>query len=132
MRRRIVDLLTEIGQRWNIGTERIVLGGFSQGAMLSTAVALQERLPLAGVCALSGTLLCESQWRQGAAETAALSFFQSHGRYDPVLPFANAEALRDLLTGQGHAVDFVPFDGQHEIPSAVVRRLANWLVERLA
>jgi phospholipase/carboxylesterase len=58
--------------------------------------------------------------------------FQSHGRLDPLLPFESAVALRGLLEEGGAQVDFVAFDGAHEIPPLVVDRLASFLRARFS
>jgi len=111
---------------------RLVIGGFSQGSMVTTEVALHAEKPFAGLVALSGTLLCRSRWKAAAeARGAALSVYQSHGRFDPILPFAGAEGLRDLLTAAGAQVTFRPFGGQHEIPYPVLEGLGAFLKQRL-
>ncbi len=110
---------------------KLVLGGFSQGAMATTDLALRLEEAPAGLVALSGTLLLEDVWRQKAKARAGLTVFQSHGRFDPILPFTAARALEALLTEQGLAVDFHAFDGGHEIPQPVLVALARFLVARL-
>ena len=51
-----------------------------------------------------------------AEKRGQLPVLQSHGYFDPILPFTGAEALRNLLTGAGLDVEFLPFDGPHTIP----------------
>ena len=48
-----------------------------------------------------------------------------------MLMYPQATALRDLLTDSGHAVEFVPFDGYHEIPPVVIHRLGDLLESTL-
>jgi phospholipase/carboxylesterase len=55
----------------------------------------------------------------------------THGRRDPLLPFAAAEALRDLLAGAGAEVEWAPHGGQHEIPQAALERLGGFARQRL-
>jgi phospholipase/carboxylesterase len=55
----------------------------------------------------------------------------THGRRDPVLPFAGAEALRDLLTEAGVDLTFVPHNGVHEIPQIAVDALSKLARDRL-
>ena len=75
----------------------IVLGGFSQGAMLTVDTALRGTVaPIVGLLVFSGALICESLWRE-AARTKPLSvaLVQSHGTLDQVLPIvARAAAHR--------------------------------------
>ncbi|MGF1466742.1 MAG: alpha/beta hydrolase [Sandaracinaceae bacterium] len=106
---------------------RLVLGGFSQGAMLSLDVALHTERALAGLVQLSGTLVAKDLWAPRVESRAGLPVFQSHGQLDPLLPFAGAEMLRDLLAAGGLDVEFTPFRGAHEIPPPVLEGLAGFL-----
>jgi phospholipase/carboxylesterase len=105
----------------------IVLGGFSQGAMLACDVALRTDRALAGIALLSGTLLAAKEWAPLAVGRRGLAVFQSHGAVDPLLPFAYAERLRDLLSTGGLDVTWVPFRGGHEIPDTVLSALGRWI-----
>jgi phospholipase/carboxylesterase len=112
--------LTESGLSWG----QTVLGGFSQGAMLATDYALRlERRP-AHLALLSGTLLNEQEWRPLAGQGTSMQVLQSHGQLDPVLPFPTAIWLRDLLSEQGHDVEFIEFPGPHTIPGEAITALA--------
>jgi phospholipase/carboxylesterase len=106
---------------------RIVLGGFSQGAMLACDVALRTTRPLAGLVPLSGTVIASTEWRSLAPARKGLRVLQSHGRQDPILPFNGGVALRELLTQGGLEVEWHEFNGGHGIPDAVVRRLGPFL-----
>lgn len=102
----------------------LMLGGFSQGAMLSLDVALHDPRPIAGLALMSGTLLAEHVWVPRMAARAGTPALISHGIHDPLLPFALAERLRDRLVEAGLQVEFVPFRGQHEIPPLVLERVS--------
>jgi phospholipase/carboxylesterase len=106
---------------------RIVLGGFSQGAMLACDVALRTTRPLAGLVPLSGTVIARSEWQSLAPGRKGLRVLQSHGRQDPILPYKGGVALRELLTQGGLEVEWHEFSGGHGIPDAVVRRLGPFL-----
>lgn len=123
--------IQELHTTEGVDPARLVIGGFSQGSMVTTEVALHSETAFAGLVALSGTLLCRARWEQAAAAHAAgLHVFQSHGRHDPILPYAGAENLRAVLTAAGASVDFRPFAGQHEIPYPVLEGLGAFLRER--
>ena len=108
----------------HLGWDRLVLGGFSQGAMLAIDLALRLEEAPAAVIAFSPTLVNESAWRTQAAKRAGLTTFISHGRQDPLLPFAATEALVAMLTEAGLAVDFLPFAGPHTIAAEGLERAA--------
>lgn len=111
---------------------QVVLGGFSQGAMLALDVALRTDRPLAGLALMSGTLLAEHEWLPLMPKRKGLRVVQSHGRLDPLLPFSIAERLRDELTSAGLPVTFVPFNGGHEIAGSVIDALDGLLNASLA
>ena len=64
----------------------LLLGGFSQGAMLSCDVALHDPRPLAGLVLMSGALIARDQWAPRVASRRGLRVLQSHGEDDPLLP----------------------------------------------
>lgn len=105
-----------------------VIGGFSQGAMLTMDVALRSELPPpAMLVQFSGTLVCQDQWQAALPRLASTHVIQSHGRIDPILPFTSAEALRDVLKEGDVEVEFISFQGPHTIETDALFRL----VERL-
>ncbi len=106
--------------------DRSIIGGFSQGAMITTEVSLFAAKPYAGLAIFSGTLLCRDRWKDAAVKTApSLHVAMTHGRRDPLLPFSLAEELRDILIGAGADLKFVAHNGGHEIPQAALDALAQ-------
>jgi phospholipase/carboxylesterase len=131
----VASVLDHIETDWKVPASRIVLGGFSQGAMLSLDVALHRKTALAGVVLMSGSLIAESEWRSLLAPPRAAgspAVFQSHGSADPLLPFAVAEVLRDAMRDAGLDVTWCPFRGGHEIPQNVLQGLGTFLKGALA
>ncbi|MDW8246901.1 MAG: dienelactone hydrolase family protein [Sandaracinaceae bacterium] len=110
----------------------LVIGGFSQGAMLATSIALSSERRLDGLVAWSGTYLNEAEWRLRMSKRKGLRAFVSHGKEDPLLPFDAAERLAQDMTAAGWQVLFVPFRGQHQIPGIVLDRFEKWLRELFA
>lgn len=112
-------------------SEQIVLGGFSQGSMLATALAFDgaaEAKKYKALVLFSGTLLMREAWQKSMAiETIRCPIFQSHGDEDPVLPFDAAENLRDLFVDSKWSVDWYGFQGGHEIPRAVIKACEKFL-----
>ena len=121
----VMSMLDELDRRF--GVKPMVLGGFSQGAMLACDVALHTTRPLAGLVLISGTLIARDEWTALLSKRKGLRVFQSHGSADPLLPFSMAEQLRDLFTQAGLSVEWVGFRGGHEIPGAVLAKLNVFL-----
>lgn len=117
----------ELRAKKNLNWNQIVLGGFSQGAMIALEAALRAPEMPAGVTLFSGTLVNEPALSAAAAKKRGLRFFQSHGQQDPVLPFELAEKLDTTLNEAGLEGMLYSFRGGHEIPAAVLREWASWL-----
>lgn len=107
---------------------RLVLGGFSQGAMLALDVALREpSRKLAGLILLSGTMIAEHEWTPRMSGRRGTPVFQSHGKSDPILSFAIAERMSDVLKSEGLDVTFESFQGPHTVPESTLEKLGRWL-----
>ena len=128
-RTQVTRFLDELKARYNLDDSKLVLGGFSQGAMLSLDVALHRTTPPAALVLMSGTLIAESEWRPLYTKLAGVPVLQSHGRVDSLLPFMIAELLRDDLTAAGAKVEFIPFNGGHEIPPPVLLQAGKLLAQ---
>ena len=107
---------------------RLVLGGFSQGAMLSTDFALRDSSPLAGLVVLSGSLISEPAWTKLLPQRRNLPVFQSHSPDDQVLPYPLATRLAELMSEAGLKHQFVQFRGGHGISAAVLEGLGRFLL----
>ena len=90
------EILSDLIVRHNTSYEKIVLIGFSQGAMLASYFRLISKVTMGGIISLSGalprnilediSLLNESQ-----------KFSIFHGRSDSVVPFERSQQLHDFL-----------------------------------
>jgi phospholipase/carboxylesterase len=125
----ISALLDDVQRRHSVRSDRIVLGGFSQGAMLSLDVALHDPRPLAGLVLLSGSLVDEAEWRPRVAARRGLRVYASHGTADRVLPFSEGRAMIELLREGGADVRFREFDGGHVVTPEVASDVAALLRE---
>jgi phospholipase/carboxylesterase len=119
-RTHVSRFLDQLQARYAIEPAQLVVGGFSQGAMLSLDVALHRPTPPAALIQMSSTPLAESLWKPRMKQLAGVPVLQSHGRHDPLLPFAMAELLRDDLKAAGANVTWIEFGGGHEIPPPVL------------
>ena len=106
-------LLAERG----IGWDRVAIGGFSMGAVMSYAVALGPGRPSpAALLAFSGFVPAVEGWSPDFAGRDSLRAFIHHGANDPVISVEFARRARELLTGAGLTVDYLETDAGHWIP----------------
>lgn len=128
-RARVIALLDSLQEELHVPSDRIVLGGFSQGAMLAMDVALHDDRPLAGVMLLSGSLVDQNEWVPRMPSRRGLRVLQTHGRQDDRLPFAPAEELSVRLRESGVDLRLLPFDGNHEITAEVSAAVSAFVNE---
>ena len=112
--------------------DKVLIGGFSQGAMLSTECLLNFSEKFCAGLLLSGNLLCQERWQDLAKNAHRLKIFQSHGMSDAILSFSGATDLEKLLLKAGHQVSFMKFSGAHEIPFEVLKSAGMFLHEILS
>jgi phospholipase/carboxylesterase len=129
-REQLVGCLRALIANHKIDPARAILGGFSQGAMLTTDVALTEELGFTNVAILSGSLIRRAAWTSALGKRK-LHVLQSHGRGDPILPFAIAEELHRTLVAAGSDASFIHFQGGHEIRPNVLDAIGRFARARL-
>jgi phospholipase/carboxylesterase len=127
MRERFDALVREAEEALGAEPQRTVVCGFSQGSMLACDWAFATSRPLGGLVVLSGTLLCPDAWRAAMPTRAGLPVLQSHGMSDPLLPFANAEALHHAMAAAGLRVEWHPFRGGHTVDDGTMKAIERFL-----
>lgn len=114
---------------FELNSEKLILGGFSQGAMIATEVAIENPNDVQGLILLSGAMLDEDAWTKKSAGLKDIKILQSHGQSDQVLPFAVSQRLNEMLKKSGADVDWIPFGGAHEIPMSVLQRARTFIAK---
>jgi len=116
-----------------VSWSRFVIAGFSQGAILSMDVSLHlprdndsDPSPLNVVC-WSGGLMCSQEWEKLVDKRKNIKVIASHGKQDSLLPFVMGKALEQFLQKHEIPVEFISFDGGHQIPPQAVSRFVKLL-----
>lgn len=123
LREKMLSWISSFEPDWS----RVVLGGFSQGAMLATDLFLHAPQAPKGLVIFSGALINKPNIKKVAHQREGSRFFQSHGRQDPILPYRGASQLESLLTSSGLKGSLYSFDGTHEIPMNAIQKANEYL-----
>jgi phospholipase/carboxylesterase len=108
--------------------ERAVLGGFSQGTVMSYALGLgARRRPPAAVLALSGFIPTVEGFELELAGLEGYPVAIGHGTLDPVIPVEFGRAARERLEAQGLDVLYRESAMGHTIDPAFIEQLRPWL-----
>jgi len=121
----IQTLIKDISLLYNVPLNKILVGGFSQGAMLSIDVGL--KLDVAGVISWSAGMVNAQEWHR-LAPNKTIKVLQSHGTEDPVVPFMIGTKLKhEIFDANKYDVQFVQFKGQHSIPKEVLVKTLSFI-----
>jgi len=107
----------------------VIVVGFSQGGMLACDALLHEDIDIDGLALLSACRIASDDWPTRLSRLRGLPILVAHGTNDEVLALAAGESLRDAVSAGGADVQWLPFDGGHEIPLVVWRRLRGFMQE---
>ena len=107
--------------------ERTVLGGFSQGAVMSYALGLgRERPRPAAIVALSGFIPAVEGWEPNL-EAPLPPVAIGHGTYDPVIEVGFGRQARDTLEAAGADVLYREYPLPHAVDPRFLVELAPWI-----
>jgi phospholipase/carboxylesterase len=128
----LTQVLDEALAEHRVAWDQTVLGGFSQGAVMSYAVGLGAGRPLpAGILAMSGFIPSVDGWTLRGDGLRDYPVAIAHGSLDPVISVEFARAARDTLQGAGADVLYRESQMPHTIDPRVVPDLQAWVAARV-
>jgi phospholipase/carboxylesterase len=123
--------LDALASETGIPPERTVLGGFSQGAVMSHALGLGADRPRpAGIIALSG-FVPTAEGFELDLERPLPPVAIGHGTYDPVIGVEWGRRAKELLEQAGADVLYEEYPLPHAVDPQFLLRLQPWLRDAL-
>lgn len=127
---RLEQWLAALAAETGVPIDRTVLGGFSQGAVMSWALGIGPGRPRpAGIMALSG-FVPEVPGFALQEDLSGLDVAIAHGSADPVIPIGFGHAARDRASSAGADVLYRESAVGHTIDPGVIGDLVDWLRAR--
>lgn len=128
----IVNFIEEACKAYHLDANNVTLLGFSQGSILSYAVALSYPEKVKNVIALSG-YLNEKILKEGYQNNdfSNLSFYCSHGSVDQVIPVDWARKTAPALKSLNINHVYEEFPVGHGVAPQNFYSLQRWLKERV-
>ena len=129
--RQAAEFLDDLAAETGIPPERTVLGGFSQGSMMSYALAFGADRPRpAGVIAMSGFFPIvdglEYDFERPFPPIAI-----GHGTYDPVIGIEWGRQARELFEDAGADVLYREYPLPHAVDPSFLAELRTWLASAI-
>lgn len=128
------DLLESFLGELGRPTESVVVGGFSQGAVMALETGLRSDLPLAGLLCVSGYVPLISDFPAAFGHHAAeRRILCTHGTWDQVIPRDFSESQAKALAAMGIPIEMETFDKPHGLDEEEeLPRIRAWLEETFA
>lgn len=124
----IATFIDELVANFPIDSNKVTLVGFSQGAILSYAVALSYPEKIERVVAMSGYLNTEILKDDYLKNSfSKLSVFSSHGTVDQVIPVEWARKAKPFLDNLGVKTTYKEYPIGHGISPQNFYDFKNWL-----
>jgi phospholipase/carboxylesterase len=126
------DFLDELVKTYGADDKCVSVAGFSQGAMMSLALALTRPEKIAAVVAMSGrfpSLVLEHDLDQKAL--GGMPVLVTHGLYDPVLLIEEGRSIQKNLQALPVELTYREYPMGHEVTLESLRDISAWLSRTL-
>ncbi len=115
-------------QERGIPSERVTLGGFSQGGVIALHLGLRHPQQLAGIMALS-TYVHDHEHLTEEVSFASVDvpIFMAHGLSDPMIPITRAVTSREALLQLNYQLEWHEYGMGHQVCPEEINDIAAWL-----
>ncbi len=125
----LAEFLDTVTAAYPIDTKRVVLLGFSQGAVMALGAQALRPESVAGVIALSGYFPIELE--PDADDLTGRPAFVAHGLYDDIIPVEAGRRTRDLLERHGVDLTYREYPMAHQVNAEEMSDARTWLNDLL-
>ncbi|WP_341652852.1 phospholipase [Blattabacterium cuenoti] len=126
---KISFFIHEAIEEYKLKKNPVWICGFSQGAILSYAIALKNSDKIKKVIALSGYIENRILPKQ-IHHNSDLEFFISHGKYDPIIPVNWSKKGLKFLKEKKILFFYKEYESGHTLNHLNYQDLINWIKEK--
>ena len=128
----IVSCIEQACTQYDLDKNNVSLLGFSQGCILSMALAINHPELIKNVIGLSGYICKEFiEEHRTKKDFSHLNFYCSHGSSDQVIPVDWARETPNFLTEKGIKHTYSEFPVGHGVAPQNFYEFKDWLVKRI-
>jgi phospholipase/carboxylesterase len=125
--RKLDKFIPEFIEAYDIDPQRLYLMGFSQGGIMSAALALLMPGRFRGVVMHSSYVPTTADLPMQPEAVRGLPFFVAHGKHDGTIPVALGRAGAEYLREAGAGLTFIEYPIGHQISEESLYDLTEWL-----
>ncbi|WP_185862174.1 alpha/beta hydrolase [Blattabacterium cuenoti] len=128
---KISFFIDEAIKNYQLKKNKVWLCGFSQGAILSYAIAFKKPKKIKKVIALSGYLENNLLPKEiNSSIYTDLEFFISHGKYDTIIPITKAKQGLKFLKKNKIFYSYKEYESGHTLNNLNLQDLVNWIKKK--
>ena len=127
----LATLIDEVTERYATKPGEVILGGFSQGGMMTYRYGLPNPEKFKGLAALSAVAPDEDTMREKLPEDRAQPIFVAHGISDMVIEVQMARDTLQFLKAEGYKPLYHEYPMAHEISQQTLSDLTDWIRKTL-
>lgn len=128
---RLAAMVDEVTEHYATTPGEIILGGFSQGGMMTYRYGLPNPDKFKGLVALSAVAPDEDTMREKLPADRSQPIFVAHGTSDMVIEVQMARDTCEFLKTEGYAPTYHEYSMAHEISQQTLTDLAEWIKQTL-
>lgn len=123
----VMRYVAEMMEAHGVEPGRVLLGGFSQGGMMTYQVGLPRPEVFAGLAALSARIDEREEILGRLPEVRNQSLFIGHGVYDPLISVEAGRESMELLVEAGYDPVYREYPVAHQICEEEIGDLSDWV-----
>ena len=123
----LATLIDEVMTQYPVEPGEVILGGFSQGGMMTYRNGLPRPDIFGGLVVLSSRIPDADVLRGRLPAARTQPIFVAHGTVDPMISVEDARESRLFLESEGYGPDYREYDMGHEINQDVLDDLVPWI-----
>lgn len=128
---KLTELISSLQKEYKISQLNTVLIGFSQGAVMSYSVALEQPSLIGKVIGISGRILKETKKKLNSVHFKNKpKFLIIHGESDKVLPLTYAQETLKTLTDTNLEANLITHPHGHSIPSTYKMQIRTFIEDK--
>lgn len=127
----LATLVDEVTEHYTTKPGQIILGGFSQGGMMTYRYGLPNPDKFKGLAALSAVAPDEDTMREMLPPDRAQPIFVAHGTADMVIEVQMARDTLQFLKAEGYNPLYHEYAMAHEISQQTLTDLTKWTKKTL-
>ena len=123
----LATLLEEVMERYSVERGNIILGGFSQGGMMTYRIGLSDPDTFSGLLVLSARVSGPEILRARLPIERSQPIFISHGTEDSMISVDDAHKSLEFLEAEGYSPEYHEYRMGHAISQEVLDDAVPWI-----